>query len=148
MHDTKEFCPFCPGNEKMTPPEIYAVRPAGSTGVSDWKVRVVSNKFPALRIEEDLKRHEDGAMFHWMGGCGAHEVVIETPNHLTPLMQQPVEQIEAALKAIQARYVDLNATSAFIRSSSSKTTAKGPEHRCGIPTGRSLRRRSFRPCCV
>ena len=49
QHDTKEFCPFCPGNEKMTPPEIYAVRPEGLTGISDWKVRVVSNKFPALK---------------------------------------------------------------------------------------------------
>ncbi len=32
LHDTKDLCPFCLGNEKMTPPEIYAVRPAGSTG--------------------------------------------------------------------------------------------------------------------
>jgi UDPglucose--hexose-1-phosphate uridylyltransferase len=113
QHDTKEFCPFCPGNEKMTPPEIYAVRPEGLTGISDWKVRVVSNKFPALRIEEDLKRHEDGAMFNWMGGCGAHEVVIETPDHLTPLMQQPAEQIEATLRAIQARYLDLKRDKRF-----------------------------------
>jgi UDPglucose--hexose-1-phosphate uridylyltransferase len=113
LHDTKEFCPFCPGNEKMTPPEIYAVRPPGSTHPSDWNVRVVSNKFPALRIEEDLKRHEDGPAFCWMGGCGAHEVVIETPDHMTPLVKQPVEQIEAALKAIQTRYIDLKRDKRF-----------------------------------
>ncbi len=113
LPDTKEFCPFCPGNEKMTPNEIYAIRPPGSTGNADWKVRVVPNKFPALRIEEDLKRHEEGAMFHWMGGCGAHEVVIETPNHNTPLMQQPVDQIEATLKTQQSRYLDLKRDKRF-----------------------------------
>jgi UDPglucose--hexose-1-phosphate uridylyltransferase len=113
LPNTKDFCPFCPGNEKMTPNEIYAVRPSGSTGNSDWKVRVVPNKFPALRIEEDLKRHEDGAMFHWMGGCGAHEVVIETPNHNTPLMQQPIDQIETTLKALRARYIDLKRDKRF-----------------------------------
>src|SRR5579863_3995998 len=113
LRDTKEFCPFCPGNEKMTPPEIYAIRPEGSTGVSDWKVRVVSNKFPALRIEEDVKHHEDGAIFRWMGGCGAHEVVIESPDHLSPIMQQPIEQIELTLKALQSRYLDLKRDKRF-----------------------------------
>lgn len=38
VRDTKEFCPFCPGNEKMTPSEIYAVRPPGQSGVADWNI--------------------------------------------------------------------------------------------------------------
>jgi len=113
LRDTKEFCPFCPGNEKMTPAEIYAVRPAGSSGTADWKVRVVSNKFPALRIEEDHKRHDDGVTFQWMGGCGAHEVVIESPDHITSLGHQPIEQIELVLKTVQARYLDLKRDKRF-----------------------------------
>jgi len=40
-------CQFCPGREHLTPPELDSVRPSGL----GWKVRVVSNKFPALKIE-------------------------------------------------------------------------------------------------
>jgi len=113
VRDTKEFCPFCPGNEKMTPPEIYAVRPAGSSAIADWQVRVVANKFPALRIEEDHKRHEEAATFQWMGGCGAHEVVVESRDHATPLAHQAIEQIELVLKTVQARYLDLKRDKRF-----------------------------------
>lgn len=100
-------CPFCPGNEKLTPPEIYAIRPPHTDDRSAWKVRVVSNKFPALRIEEDHHRREEGVLCTTMGGCGAHEVVIESPDHFLALAQQPVDQIEAVLKAVQSRYLDL-----------------------------------------
>lgn len=62
-------CPFCPGNENMTPPEIAALRPDGG-GDSDWLVRVIPNKFPALRIEEDDHRQEDGPLFRHMGAAG------------------------------------------------------------------------------
>jgi UDPglucose--hexose-1-phosphate uridylyltransferase len=100
-------CPFCPGNEKMTPPEIYAVRPPNSDNRADWRVRVTANKFPALRIEEDHHRVEEGRVFQMMGGCGAHEVVVESPDHFLLLGQQPVEQVELVLRAAQSRYVDL-----------------------------------------
>ena len=59
-------CPFCEGNEHMTPPEIYAIRnnnsPANSKG---WEIRVVTNKFPALSAEGTLK-HECVGMFDKM----------------------------------------------------------------------------------
>jgi len=55
-------CPFCPGNEKMTPPEIEAVRDHHKTkpDTPGWTVRVVSNKFPALKIEGELDRRGIG----------------------------------------------------------------------------------------
>lgn len=75
------FCPFCPGNEDKTPPEIFAKRPASPTPNSaGWEIRVVPNKFPALRIEGDLNKRGMG-MFDMMNGIGAHEVIIETPSH-------------------------------------------------------------------
>jgi hypothetical protein len=43
-------------------------------------VRVVPNKFPALGIEGNLNKQAEG-MFDKMNGIGAHEVVIETPDH-------------------------------------------------------------------
>lgn len=97
------LCPFCPGNEAFTPPEIYAVR----DGTGRWRVRVVPNKFPALRIEEDPHREQESEGFSFMGGCGAHEVIIESPDHHLFLAQQSVDQVELVLATLQARYRDL-----------------------------------------
>lgn len=102
------FCPFCPGNESKTPPEILAYR-TGETARSDsanWNLRVVPNKFPALRIEGDLDRQADG-MFDKMNGIGAHEVIIETPNHMETLATMPVRRVEDVLWAFRDRILDL-----------------------------------------
>jgi UDPglucose--hexose-1-phosphate uridylyltransferase len=100
-------CPFCPGNEAMTPPEIMAFRQPGSQrNGPGWWVRVVPNKFPALGIEGDLNKTGQG-MYDWMNGVGAHEVVIETPEHEKhPAFLDP-RQIEDMLWAYRARYLDL-----------------------------------------
>ena len=107
-----EHCPFCCGNEDRTPPEIDADRPYGGT-LSQWRVRVVANKSPALRIEEDNHRHENGEGFRYLGGCGAHEVIIESPDHSRLLADQPVEQIERVLRIAQSRHQDLMRDSRF-----------------------------------
>src|SRR5262245_40321110 len=74
-------CPFCPGNELMTPPEVLAYRAADSMpNTPGWWVRVVPNKFPALAIEGHLDRSGFG-MYDMMNGIGAHEVIIECPEH-------------------------------------------------------------------
>ena len=82
-------CPFCPGNEGKTPPEILAYgRNGGSANSSGWNIRVVPNRFPALGIEGELDREGEG-LFDKMNGIGAHEVIIETPQHQTTLAQLP-----------------------------------------------------------
>jgi UDPglucose--hexose-1-phosphate uridylyltransferase len=101
------LCPFCPGNERMTPPEIFALRGTTPPNSPGWRVRVIPNKFPALRIEEDHRRFEDGPLFRYMGGCGAHEVIVESPDHSTVLARQPAEQIEFVLRTLQVRFNDL-----------------------------------------
>jgi UDPglucose--hexose-1-phosphate uridylyltransferase len=68
---------------------------------------VIANKFPALRIEEDHHRFEEGPLFRFMGGCGAHEVIIEAPDHDRFLGDQPIEQIERVLYTLQNRFNDL-----------------------------------------
>ncbi len=102
------FCPFCPGNESKTPPEILAYRPAenGNRNATGWNLRVVPNKFPALGIEGDLDRQADG-MFDRMNGIGAHEVVIETPHHMESLATMPVKRVEDLLWAFRDRILDL-----------------------------------------
>jgi len=101
------FCPFCEGNENKTPPEIAAIRNNGSRpNQPGWKVRVVPNKFPALRIEGDLDRRGVGA-YDRMNGIGAHEVIIETPRHDENLADAPLDQIKEVLWMYRERLKDL-----------------------------------------
>lgn len=101
-------CPFCPGNERLTPTEIYALRGKTPTDSANWRVRVVPNMFPALRIEEEDGTHEESQpFFRYHDGCGAHEVIIESPEHHVVLANQPVEQVEDILRTLQLRYIDL-----------------------------------------
>ena len=89
------FCPFCPGNESKTPPEILAFRHGqGERDKPGWSVRVVPNKYPALGIEGNLDRRADG-MYDRMNGIGAHEVIIETPNHYETFTTMPAKAAEA-----------------------------------------------------
>ena len=97
-------CPFCPGNETQTGPELYALRGGTAPDSPGWRVRVVPNKYPALRGDAESRRQDRGDLFHEMEGCGAHEVIIESPEHDAFLGHQPVEQIEFVLRTLQVRF--------------------------------------------
>ena len=100
-------CPFCYGNEAMTPPEIYVVRPQGSAANGPgWRLRVVSNKFPALKIEGDLARRGIG-VFDLCNGVGAHEVIVETPDHQRQTADLSLEELAEVIKAFKLRSLDL-----------------------------------------
>jgi UDPglucose--hexose-1-phosphate uridylyltransferase len=102
------FCPFCPGNELKTPPEVYAVRDPGTApDTPGWKVRVVSNKFPALQIEGNLDRRAEG-IYDKMNGIGAHEVLIETTDHEAEFSELPVEHGAMVMRALRERILDLS----------------------------------------
>jgi UDPglucose--hexose-1-phosphate uridylyltransferase len=102
-----ETCPFCPGHEDWTPPEVLAYRHNGhGADRSGWQVRVVPNKFPALRVEGGLDREGEG-LFDRMNGIGAHEVIIETPNHDRTLATMSEPEIERVLWAFRERVNDL-----------------------------------------
>jgi UDPglucose--hexose-1-phosphate uridylyltransferase len=100
------LCPFCEGNESKTPPEIAAIRNGSGPNQPGWKVRVVPNKFPALRIEGGLDRKGLGA-YDQMNGVGAHEVIIETPDHTLNLADAPVDHIRDVLWLYRERLADL-----------------------------------------
>ncbi len=100
-------CPFCAGNEKMTPPEIYALRGNGSlANLPGWQLRVIPNKYPALRVEGQLNRRGEG-FYDKMNGIGAHEVVIETPFHQIGLDELPVAAVTDILRTFKYRLADL-----------------------------------------
>lgn len=101
------FCPFCPGNEEKTPPEIMVYRNDGAApNTPGWRVRVVANKFPALVIEGELERQTEG-IYDKMSGVGAHEVIIETPDHDQTLPAMPEQKVEEVLWAYRDRILDL-----------------------------------------
>jgi UDPglucose--hexose-1-phosphate uridylyltransferase len=100
------FCPFCEGHEDRTPPEVLAFRPGDRANAPGWSVRVVPNKFPALRVEGDLQRQGEG-MFDKMNGLGAHEMIIETPEHEVSTADLPDKQVREVLWAMRSRMIDL-----------------------------------------
>jgi len=107
------FCPFCPGNEDKTPPEVRAVRPdSDQKNAPGWKIRVVPNKFPALQIEGELDRRGEG-LYDLMNGVGAHEVIIETPNHLAELSDLDADHIYETMLIFRERILDLKNDTRF-----------------------------------
>jgi UDPglucose--hexose-1-phosphate uridylyltransferase len=101
------LCPFCPGQERLTPKEIMAYRsqPA-EPNAPNWTIRVVPNKFPALHVEGDMGREGVG-LYDRMNGIGAHEVIIETPDHRENLADLPTKRMEDVLWAYRDRMLDL-----------------------------------------
>lgn len=101
------LCPFCPGQERLTPKEIMAYRPQPVEPNSPgWTVRVVPNKFPALQVEGDIGREGVG-LYDRMNGVGAHEVIIESPGHKDSLADLPAKKIEDVLWTYRDRIIDL-----------------------------------------
>jgi len=101
------FCPFCEGNEYATPAEIIAYRKPGSQSNREgWRVRVIPNKFPALEIEGELNKRGEG-IYDMMRGVGAHEVIIESPDHLVSTSELSEEQLREVLWVYRDRLVDL-----------------------------------------
>ena len=79
---------------------------AAAEDTPGWSVRVVPNKFPALGIEGGLDREGEG-LFDRMNGVGAHEVIIETPDHKSTLATMTERSIEEVLWAFRDRMLDL-----------------------------------------
>ena len=106
-------CPLCEGSEGKTPKEIWAIRQPGTEpNTPGWQVRVVPNKFPALQIEGELDRRGEG-LYDTMSGIGAHEVIIETPDHHLDLPDADVDHVALVLRAYRERTLDLRRDTRF-----------------------------------
>jgi len=106
-------CVFCGGQEALDPTEIFAVRdPDTQRNTPGWRVRVLPNRFPVLRIEGKLVREGVG-MFDMMSGVGAHEVIVETPDHSLDLVDLPEPQIADIFRAYRERVSDLGRDDRF-----------------------------------
>jgi len=98
-------CPFCLGNEYLSPKEVLRYPAEGS---SRWRVRVVSNKYPALVPQGSTRLTNEAGFFTKMDGVGVHEVIVETPihNRFIPLMED--QEVEKLLTVYRERYNELS----------------------------------------
>lgn len=106
-----ENCPFCPGNEKMTPPAFLLYLPSDG-GIrrekdqngkrrKNWLVRCIPNLYPALTSRRPVALSTNEPLRR-MDGVGAHEVIVESPRHDEHPDRAPLRQLELVVQA----YVD------------------------------------------
>jgi UDPglucose--hexose-1-phosphate uridylyltransferase len=112
--------PFLEGHENQTPPEVYALRPEGTSADGPgWKVRVVTNLFPAL-VEENgqsfsdtpvavsnegnasavdplASERADAELFSTRKATGAHEIIVNGPEPVASLLGLRGDQLEQAM---------------------------------------------------
>ncbi|MDO8451424.1 MAG: DUF4931 domain-containing protein [bacterium] len=79
---TESVCPFCPGNERLTPPEVYRMG-TGSADDAGWHVRVVPNLYPITDI---------------------HEVIIHGPDHTSDIERLPIDHVVKILVTYRDRF--------------------------------------------
>jgi len=105
------LCPFCAGNESMTPAPVLVL--AGNDAPvagAIWSVRVVPNKYPALTEHGDAVPRQDG-LYQSKHAAGVHEVVIEGPSHVSEIAALSEIEIEQILHAYRLRMLYLRGDS-------------------------------------
>jgi UDPglucose--hexose-1-phosphate uridylyltransferase len=100
---TVNNCPFCEGHEGKTPPEVYATRPeGGEADTPGWTTRVVPNLYPALAPAADDSRVPP-ELFVSHPAAGAHEVIVNAPEHVTAMAELGEAQFTAAVETWRER---------------------------------------------
>jgi UDPglucose--hexose-1-phosphate uridylyltransferase len=117
--------PFADGHEDRTPPELYAVRPAGGPPDSPgWTVRVIPNLYPALtpadpaeeaRADpEEPRGRARPELFASIPATGSHEVIVNGPQPVLSLAELPVEQVAQAMETWRER-MRVHSASAYVQ---------------------------------
>ncbi|WP_328690368.1 hypothetical protein OHA74_14500 [Streptomyces phaeochromogenes] len=96
-------CPFCPGREEATPPEIWRLPALAGTAGADWVIRVVPNRYPVLDPGDRPARHHTTGPHTFADGIGSHEVVIESPDHAWDLADGDDTAVADILRAYRTR---------------------------------------------
>lgn len=96
-----QSCPFELGNESKTPNELLRI---GDD--TNWKCRIVANLYHALSIEVEPKSYKNGS-FENKNGFGAHEVIIETPDHTKQMFEFNIDEFYDYFSIISLRLKDL-----------------------------------------
>jgi UDPglucose--hexose-1-phosphate uridylyltransferase len=107
-HVAEGACPFCPGNEHLTPKAVCERRDASGA----WMVRAFHDRAPIFRIEGGTNRRGEG-MYDLMNALGAHEIVVETPQHGRSLAHLSADQVAVVLGVCRDRILDLKQDERF-----------------------------------
>ncbi len=105
-------CPFCPGNESMTPPAVLSYT---ESNTGSWQIRVFTNRFPAVTPDGGTSRRIEHEFFLSVEGVGCHEVIVETPIHNKPLALMNDVEVAEVLRAYRQRY-DAMAQTPYVKS--------------------------------
>ncbi len=99
LSEKSDKCPFCPGNEHMTPYESFVINDENNK----WKIRVVPNKYPAV-IPEGTVQYKMEGIKRTVSGVGIAEVIIESAihNQIIPLM--PEKDVQQIVYTYKERY--------------------------------------------
>ncbi len=122
--DGQDNCPFCEGQEAETPPEVAADRPDGSAPDGPgWRTRAFENLYPALVPESGdgdgsgptaafassadpllaSSRRSEPDMFASRPAVGRHEVVVNSPRHVSSLTELDEGELSVALAGWRER---------------------------------------------
>ncbi|WP_455089906.1 galactose-1-phosphate uridylyltransferase [Peptoanaerobacter stomatis] len=89
-------CPFCVGNEHMTPENQY-------DSEENWKVKIIPNMYPIIQTEMEIKSINK---FCYVS-TGIHDVIVETPKHNETYFTMDLNQFNIIYEKIHKRYKEL-----------------------------------------
>ncbi len=101
-------CPFCPGNEHLTPPSIRQVTDIDGS----WLVRCFPASNPIFVIEVDDQKRAEG-LYYKMGNLGAHEIILENRSHTKTLAVFSDKELSVVLDVYMDRIRDLKQDKRF-----------------------------------
>ncbi|MHB8168434.1 MAG: galactose-1-phosphate uridylyltransferase [Thermoleophilia bacterium] len=104
-----EDCPFCPGREDRTPPEICAIREGGGRDCSGWSVRTMPNKFPILVSGAPRAGSERTISPDRRPATGSSEVIVDSPVHGKAPWEVGAGQVQEMLEMYRDRFLALKA---------------------------------------
>ena len=96
-----DTCPFCRGNEHMTPPAISTYPSA-----EDWSIRIVENLYPVLGDEDEGRSVSEG-LRQIISGYGRHEVIIDHDHHGMAIYDMSEEHLALLFHAYRERMKEL-----------------------------------------
>ncbi|MCB9772600.1 MAG: DUF4931 domain-containing protein [Candidatus Omnitrophica bacterium] len=98
-------CLFCDNQDR----EIFSIRQYSG---APWRVRVVESGTPLLSTNNKFSRRGHG-LYDVVNDYGAHEVVIETPEHIANMADLSQEQIRMVFETYAVRYNELEKNTNF-----------------------------------
>jgi UDPglucose--hexose-1-phosphate uridylyltransferase len=98
-------CPFCPGNEEVTPPAIVTTEDDGT-----WSMRVIKNLYPAFDGDDAFAVHHLGPVHVMAEASGIHEVFVYTPDHDAGVSDFDDEHAGEIMQILKRRFLEHAAT--------------------------------------